>query len=227
MDPSPTKTHRPKGPNGCVGNGGKCKAHPMKGCEVCVSHGGKAPQVRKKAAVRHEVMSWGLTDQLEDPSEVLLRLVAQSSRRASLYAGLLEQAYDAAERLQDGPGIPLEMASTVNEDAQNDLHRILNTGGVGVLIGHTYAAAKDIGIFASGEAIRGLVDLESQERDRCARFCKLAIDAGIEAKKVELAQRQVEMLDTVIRGILADLGHDPADRIVQGVVLKRIQALEA
>jgi hypothetical protein len=28
-------------------------------------------------------------------------------------------------------------------------------------------------------------------------------------------------------GVLSDLGLDPADRIVQGVVLKRIQALEA
>ena len=33
------------------------------------------------------------------PGEVLLRLVSQSSQRVELYAGLLAQAYDAAERL--------------------------------------------------------------------------------------------------------------------------------
>jgi len=45
---------------------------------------------------RAEIRAWGLGDVHFDPGEVLLRLVSQSSQWCELYAGLLQQAYDAA-----------------------------------------------------------------------------------------------------------------------------------
>ena len=61
---------------------------------------GAAGQVKAKAAVRAELLGWGLGDATVDPGEVLLRLVTQSAARAERYAILLEDAYEAAERLK-------------------------------------------------------------------------------------------------------------------------------
>lgn len=90
-DLSPAKTHRQ-----CTGHkssGARCKLPPMKGSDVCGSHGGRAPQVRKKAQVRAEIMEWGLTDETVDPGVMMLRLVAQSARRVVKYSDLLDADY--------------------------------------------------------------------------------------------------------------------------------------
>jgi hypothetical protein len=47
--------------------------------------------------MRYAIGDW--VTSTSTPGEVLLRLVSQSSQRVELYAGLLAQAYDAAERL--------------------------------------------------------------------------------------------------------------------------------
>ena len=46
------------------------------------------------------------------------------------------------------------------ETARRDLDRIFNTGGVAALVGNTYGAAKDVGVYVTGEAIRGLLILK-------------------------------------------------------------------
>jgi hypothetical protein len=62
----------------------------------------------------------------------------------------------------------------LTETARRDLDRIFNTGGVAALVGNTYGAAKDVGVYVTGEAIRGLADLEAKERERCANFASKA-----------------------------------------------------
>jgi hypothetical protein len=54
--------------------GKQCKRKAIPGGEVCRYHGGSARQVKVKAAIRAEVMNWGLGDSIVDPGEVLLRL---------------------------------------------------------------------------------------------------------------------------------------------------------
>jgi hypothetical protein len=113
-----------------------------------------------------------------DPGEVLLRLVTQSAARAGMYAQLLEEAYEAAERLKrsfDAGALEVDESKEMAETAREDLDRIFNTGGVAALVGNTYGAAKDVGVYVTGEAIRRLADLEAKERERCANFAsKLA-----------------------------------------------------
>jgi hypothetical protein len=78
----------------CIGrksSGERCKKAAVKGATVCATHGAAAPQVKAKAAVRAELMDWSLNDQKEDPGEVLLRLIAQSSRRVGRLAEELQQ----------------------------------------------------------------------------------------------------------------------------------------
>jgi hypothetical protein len=62
------------------------KAKAIPGGTVCRWHGGAAGQVKAKAAVRAELLGWGLGDATVDPGEVLLRLVTQSAARAERYA---------------------------------------------------------------------------------------------------------------------------------------------
>lgn len=78
----------------CTGHttaGNPCKLDAIRGGLVCHKHGGSAPHVKANAAVRAEVMAWGLGDAEIDPGVVLLRLVSQSAVRAERYALELEQ----------------------------------------------------------------------------------------------------------------------------------------
>lgn len=187
-----------------------CKSHAIRGGTVCRVHGGSAPQVRKAAAVRAELMRWTAGDPVDDPGETLLRLITQSRMRADLYAGLLEKAYDAAERLKNADDAG---NAHLGEDARRDLDEVLHTGGVSVLVGKTYGAAgKEGHIYATGEAIRGLARLEAEERDRCANFCRLAIAAGIAERQVRVAERLAGILQDVLVGALDDAGLSPEQR---------------
>jgi hypothetical protein len=114
--------------------GQRCKRKAIPGGEVCRWHGGAAGQVKVKAAIRAEVVNWGLGDSHVDPGEVLLRLVTQSAARAEMYARLLQEAFDAAERLKEAHvrGTNIEALGDENADtaetARRDLDRIFNTG---------------------------------------------------------------------------------------------------
>ena len=123
-------------------------------------------------------------------------LVTQSAARAERYAMLLEEAYEAAERLKQAhdAGVQIEapgdgLADT-DETARRDLDRIFNTGGVAALVGNTYGAARGAGVYVTGEAIRGLADLEAKERERCANFASKAVAAGLAERTVRVAERQ-------------------------------------
>lgn len=164
-------------------NGDPCGNYAITGGTVCVKHGGRAGQTRRKAAVRAELATWGLNDTTEDPGEVLLRLVTQASRRSALYANLLEQQYARAAAGNESADLP---------------------AGVNALIGFKYAIDRDGTPCPVEEAIRGLVELEAQERDRCAKFCKLALDAGIAERQIRVAERQGELIAEVLRAVLAD-----------------------
>jgi len=88
----------------CTGTtkaGTPCKRPPIAGALVCRVHGGAAPQVKAKAAVRAEVMRWGLGDAHIDPGEVLLRLVSQSAVRAERYAAELDEHVAESNTLRE------------------------------------------------------------------------------------------------------------------------------
>jgi hypothetical protein len=210
-------------------DGDPCSAQAVAGTDACRSHAGR-PLAEQKArgAVAVEVSKWGLGDKTLDPGITLLRLMTQSVRRAELYGQLLEQAYDAAERLRaaEVDDLPPHADSFSDRDrARQDLARVFATGGVSALIGHTYAGNGEDGVFASGEAIRGLVQLEAQERDRAALMAAKAAAAGIAKRQIELAEEQGRLVATVIRAVLVDLGHDLSDPDVLRVVSTQLRAL--
>lgn len=223
-------------------DGKPCQGWRVAGSDKCRRHLPN-PKSRAKAAVRAEVLHWGLGDAHVDPGDTLLKLVAQSSARVEHYSQLLQQAYDAAERLQraheardlvdvppereydsDGNELPLPAAV---QAAVSDLDRIFNLGGVGALVGNTYAASNTGSVYATGEAIRGLAKLEAEERDRCAVMASKAVAAGLAERSVRLAEKQGELIADVLRAVLADpeLGLDEVQRRAVPSVARRHLAL--
>ncbi len=202
--------------------GEPCGANVIKGTKGCRRHGGK-PLARLKAEgmVVTELHRWGLGDTTVDPGEAMLRLVSQSAARVDFYSGLLRDAYDAAERLRVAESAP-QSDLLEAETARLDLERVFNTGGVSVLIGHTYAGTQTSGVIATGEAIRGLAKLEAEERDRLANFASKAVAAGLAERMTRLAEKQGAMLAAVIAGVVGALGLDPKDPQVAAVIQAQI-----
>jgi hypothetical protein len=170
-------------------------------------HSGKTGK-RAKAlgAVVVELSRWGLVDETVDPATTLLKLLAQSSRRAGLYADLLQKAFDG------DPEFPAEFGGA----------------GVSALVGWKYDLTREGDPVAVAEAVRALVELEAAERDRCARFAKLALDAGIAERQVRLAELQGAMVADVIDRVLAALGLSDEQRaLVPTVVPRELRAVTA
>lgn len=208
------------------GTGEPCARYPRKGSAVCDTHGGAAPQVKSRAAVRAELLSWGLAGhaELADPGETLLRLVTQSAARCEMYARYLAEAVDAAERLQRS-GVAPESDLLEAETARLDLERVFNAGPVAALIGHTYAGTQTSGVIATGEKIRGLAELEAQERDRCANFAAKAVAAGLAERMVRASEQMAALTAAAVERAMVRLGHDPKDPAVRAVVAEELAAL--
>lgn len=164
-------------------SGRQCQAYPVKGTDVCTVHGGSAPQVRRRGAVVAELTDWGVNDEHVDPGEQLLRLIAQSARRAAYYGHLLERAH------------------------AGDLQPVYLVGkGVSALIGQKTLSKDDGTTIELGEFVRGLVELEERERDRCAKWCGMAVAAGLEARRVALEERTAAALERALIGALEAAG---------------------
>lgn len=181
----------------------QCRANALRGTVPprCRHHAGSG-KARAYAAVRAELMMWQTTDVLEDPNQVLLRLMSQSYRRAAYYGWILEQLQDdAGSQLED---LTITLIGTVKK-----------------------AAGKDGFIFDSEEAIRGMIVLEGQERDRAARFAKLAIDAGIADRIVRIEESKAAEVVGLIRRVLLAAGVDPTGEVVSRAVHRELLALDA
>lgn len=179
----------------CTGrktNGDPCKGWRVPGSTVCSRHLPN-PKARANAAVRAEVMSWGLDAPTVDPGETLLKLVSQSAARAHRYSTEIEQL------VNDSPS----------------LHE--------ALVAETWIPTENAGSYKAGEYIRGLAQLEAQERDRCAGFCAKAIAAGLAERQVRLAERQGALIADVLRSVMGDasLGLSEEQRRVMPDVIRR------
>jgi hypothetical protein len=164
--------------------GKRCTLPAIKGATVCRKHGGNLRHVRAAAAVRAELEHWGIDSPREsyNAGEILLKLMTQSADRVKFYSDLLQQQYALAAQGEDDTSLP---------------------AGVGALIGHEYALDHDGVRVPVKEAIRGLVELEGIERDRCATMASKAVAAGLAELKVRLDIRQQQMLADVLRSVVS------------------------
>lgn len=175
---------------------GRCHAAAVPGLDRCYHHAGYSREV---AQAQGEAMdAWTATyhQVAVTPQQAIIGMLNLAWFRAQYYAGLLEEQALQAHADREEHGDPYEKgAPPVGEGAG--------------LIGHTYAADKEYGIFASGEAIRGLVQLEAQERDRVVKYAKVAHEMGIAEREIQLAEQQGAMLAGAVRKILDGLNLTP------------------
>jgi hypothetical protein len=141
---------------------------------VCAAHGGRAPQVAAKAEVRAEIAKFELEGhETVDPGETLLMMIS-AFRSKAIEVGKTNQ------KIIDRHGGDLEKALTDS----------------------SYITTSDGSVVRVGDHVKALVDLEIRYSDRVASWSALAIKAGLEERRVKLAERQGALLAMVFQHVM-------------------------
>lgn len=198
--------------------GNPCGSNAIRGTKACKRHAGrKLAEHKARGELTLMMQTFGLGDSGIDPKEFALQLVAQSKARVTMLSEALGRAYEAADRLREAHVAQrlvevtggAEELSAAEQIARADLEQIFNVGGVAALIGHTYTATQAGGIYATGEAIRGLQKLEAEERDRAASYAFKAVAAGIAQQQVDAVLLVGAQMAAVVRAAMELLGLSP------------------
>lgn len=162
-------------------NGGKCKRYPVDGGLRCKHHGGNSPQALRKAAERVAARE----------AEKILATYGQKADTNPVEALLEEVRWTAGH------------VAWLRERVQELEHKQLTWG-------RTTEVDKGSGEFPGVDVTQAAVpnvwlDLYQRERKHLVDVCKAAIGAGIEERRVRLAEQQGDLIVVVLQGILADL----------------------
>lgn len=183
-----------------------CGLAPVPGATRCGRHGGKAPQVQKKAQERlaEQEAQKIMTNAVRtlglpvdvDPAKALLDEIHWTAGHVAWLRGKVQE---------------LEDADLVWGRTQTDK----GVGPQGLVDTTTEKAAPNI-----------WYDLYLKEREHLAKVCALALRAGIEERKVKLAESQGLLVADVIRRVLSALGLTPEQQLlVPEVVPRELRAL--
>ena len=186
--------------------GRPCQQPALPGLTVCRYHGGGTPAARAKSA-RH-IATQQATAQAQQAVERLGLLVDVTPEQA-----LLDEVRRAAAMV----GYYGTQVQTVADRDENNLVwgvTRIKTGGDDA--GETREAAPNV-----------WVRLWNEERDRLARVAAAALKAGIEERRVRLAENHGQLVATVIRRILDRLDlTDSQTALVPTIVPQELRALE-
>jgi hypothetical protein len=184
--------------------GQPCRGFLVPGGMGCRRHTSeKERKAAAQAAVLHGALKeWGLQPgEVIDPGETFLALIAQASRRVQRYSELLGNAVMRVAEITAA-----EDGRTVDRGSLQAVEDVFAHGEIAGLLAPQY----ELDMFGTrikiGEQIRALTKLEADERDRLAKWCQQAIAAGLEERRVRLAEQQGAQLAAVIRAFVADLG---------------------
>ena len=178
-------------------DGDRCKNPPLPGQEVCRMHGGSSPQARAAAQRRlqtaaAQAAAHRLGVPIEtSPQQALLDEVHRAAGMVAYYGQKVQQIAD--------------------EDAKRLVHGITKVETrEGFQAGTTRAAEPAVNLW---------LQLWNDERDRLARVAAAAIKAGIEERRVLLAEQQGLMIAGAIRRILDRLNLTAAQQTLVGEVV--------
>lgn len=192
-------------------DGNPCAASPMKGQKRCGRHGGKSPQAKKAAERR-----------------LAERKAAEQADRAVRMLGITEKYAD----IDPGKALLEEISVTY-------AHVQWLRGKVAELDADSLAWGKvshEEGIGPEGPIDKTTMKAEPsvwyqlylREREHLVKVTTAALKAGIEERKVRLAESQGELVARVIRGILEALDLSAKQwKLVQTVVPQQLRALAA
>lgn len=191
-------------------NGEQCGNHAIKGAEVCRMHGGSIPAVKAKAAQRVAEEKAAAKMRLFaapveiDPAQALLELVQWTAGEVRYWrAEVARIAEDEAEKLT--------WSQTSHEEGTTP-------GAEGGYFD------KDVSEAVPHVSYRMLTDAQ----DRLAKYAAAALRAGVEERRVRLAEDQGAAVAGVIRRILErlDLLEWQAE-MVPSIVPEELRALSA
>jgi hypothetical protein len=191
-------------------DGGLCEKFAMSGQRVCRKHGGAAPQARAAAE----------------------RRVVEGKARAVMvtYGGKIETTATEAllEEVQRTAGHVAWLGDRVRE-IESEAAVAGSDGEHPLVWGVTKSKSggEDRGV--TEEAVPSVwLKLYQQERTHLVRVCSEAIRAGIEERRVRLAEAQGALIAQAIRSILGDLQLSPEQQArVSEVVPRHLRALSA
>lgn len=180
--------------------GKPCQKAPLKGSTVCRSHGGKSPN-GMAAAERHlsteraaaAVVTYGLPVDI-DPHDALMEEIARTAGHVRWLAEMVQE---------------IQPDALIWGKSGTETHQ--STGfQAGQYASVSHAAAPNIWL-----------TLYQSERTHLVNVCKAAIGAGIEERRVRLAEGMGALLANVIESILEDLGMRDDPR-VPAIVRRRL-----
>ncbi|MFB8182622.1 hypothetical protein ACFC8N_42865 [Streptomyces sp. NPDC055966] len=167
-------------------DGAQCGGIAMRGQDVCHFHGGSSPQAKAKAKER---------------------LVEEKARKAvATYGGKIETT--ATEALLDEVQWTAGHVAWLRERVQEIEDTATGTDGQHPLVwGKTREKTGGQDWGQTEEATPNIwLRLYQEERDHLVKVSTAAIKAGIEERRVRLAEQQGQLVAQAIRAILDDLG---------------------
>ena len=202
--------------SGCTGHissgprkGQPCRK-PCKPGRVCTAHGGRAPQVKAaqerrdaEAEAARQVATLGLRLDVS-PTEALLEEVQWT-------AGHVAWLRRKVQEIEDG-------------DLVWGVTRTETEGGSALVIGMTGEKVTDVGSGPSTKTIETSgpsvwYELYERERKHLVAVCAAALKAGVEERRVRLAEQQGDLVAEVIRRILDALNLTPEQQQLVPVVV--------
>jgi hypothetical protein len=103
-------------------------------------------------------------------------------------------------------GLAWRRAELLGEELRKQVAAANGDGTPGGLVGHRYAASAAAGgVYATGEAVRALAELEAEERDRVVRFAQAGHQMGIAEERLWMAQETGSRIAVAVDAILRRL----------------------
>jgi len=181
-------------------NGHPCKAWAIKGTNVCRTHGGMRKQTREagrrriaeaKAAKAMRLLAKPVEI---DPGQALLELVQWT-------AGEVRYWRSEVERIANENPNNLAWGRTKHTEGEGP------EGYVNQLVEEATPPVE--------------YQLLMSAQERLAKFATAALRAGVEERRIRLAEDQGALIAQVIRGIFEDLNLTPEQRAISGEVAAR------
>lgn len=186
-------------------SGERCKAWRLVGLTVCRFHGGAnkpaiAKREKAKLMIKTHAKATAFAVRLAaadgatvDPLEHLATCLAEASGYKQFWANMVGGLNEAAEREAAAHGtLRGELSYSAPTDELDELA--------------VSTPERLLGLNRHGEAmIHPFVEQFNLALDRHAKFAKMAADAGVSERRVQIAEAQGQIIARVIRGVALEL----------------------